>query len=38
MIATMPEVPGRLVILSLFFPVYYAVLSFTLDARRGSRS
>jgi phosphatidylcholine synthase len=38
MIATMPDVPGRLVIVSLFFPVYYAVLSFTLDARRGSRS
>jgi phosphatidylcholine synthase len=38
MIATMPHVPGRLVIVSLFFPVYYAVLSFTLDARRGHRS
>jgi phosphatidylcholine synthase len=38
MIATMPDVPGRLVIVSLFFPVYYAVLSFTLDARRGTRS
>jgi phosphatidylcholine synthase len=38
MIAMMPDVPGRLVIVSLFFPVYYAVLSFTLDARRGHRS
>jgi phosphatidylcholine synthase len=38
MIAMMPDVPGRLVIVSLFFPVYYAVLSFTLDARRGDRS
>lgn len=35
MIATMPDVPGALVIASLFFPVYYAVLSFVLDARRG---
>jgi phosphatidylcholine synthase len=38
MIALMPDVPGRLVIVSLFFPVYYAVLSFTLDVRRGARS
>jgi phosphatidylcholine synthase len=38
MIVLMPDVPGRLVILSLFFPVYYAVLSFTLDVRRGARS
>lgn len=38
MIAMMPDVPGRLVIVSLFFPVYYAVLSFILDARRGPRS
>jgi phosphatidylcholine synthase len=37
-ILLMPDVPGRLVILSLFFPVYYTVLSFTLDARRGRRS
>jgi phosphatidylcholine synthase len=38
MIAWMPDVPGALVIVSLFFPVYYAVLSFMLDARRGLRS
>jgi phosphatidylcholine synthase len=38
MIATMPDVPGVLVIASLFFPVYYAVLSFILDARRGPRT
>ena len=38
MIASMPDVPGALVIVSLFFPVYYAVLSFMLDARRGHRS
>jgi len=38
MIAWMPDVPGALVIVSLFFPVYYAVLSFMLDARRGHRS
>jgi phosphatidylcholine synthase len=37
MIVTMPDVPGALVIASLFFPVYYAVLSFILDARRGPR-
>jgi phosphatidylcholine synthase len=35
MIALMPDVPGRLTIVSLFFPVYYTVLSFILDARRG---
>ena len=34
----MPDVPGALVIVSLFFPVYYTVLSFMLDARRGHRS
>jgi phosphatidylcholine synthase len=38
MIAMMPDVPGLLVIVSLFFPVYYTVLSFTLDARRGLRA
>jgi phosphatidylcholine synthase len=38
MIAWMPDVPRALVIVSLFFPVYYAVLSFMLDARRGLRS
>jgi phosphatidylcholine synthase len=37
MIATMPDVPGALVIASLSFPVYYTVLSFMLDARRGPR-
>jgi phosphatidylcholine synthase len=37
MIATMPDVPGTLVVASLFFPLYYAVLSFILDARRGPR-
>jgi phosphatidylcholine synthase len=37
-IALMPDVPGLLVIVSLFFPVYYTVLSFTLDRRRGSHS
>ena len=37
-ILLMPDVPGWLVIGSLFFPVYYTVLSFTLDARRGPRS
>ncbi len=38
MIAWMPDVPGAFVIVSLFYPVYYAVLSFMLDARRGHRS
>jgi phosphatidylcholine synthase len=38
MIVMMPEVPGLFVIASLFFPVYYTVLSFILDARRGDRS
>jgi phosphatidylcholine synthase len=38
MIVMMPDVPGPLVIASLFFPVYYTVLSFILDARRGDRS
>jgi phosphatidylcholine synthase len=37
-ILLMPDVPGWLVFGSLFFPVYYTVLSFTLDARRGPRS
>jgi hypothetical protein len=31
-------VPGALVIASLFFPVYYTVLSVALHARRGLRS
>lgn len=38
MIAMMPDVPGLLVIVSLFCPVYYTVLSFTLHARRGLRA
>lgn len=38
MIAMMPDVPGVLVIVSLFFPVYYTGLSITLDARRRRRS
>jgi phosphatidylcholine synthase len=37
-ILMMPDVPGLLVIVSLFFPVYYTVLSLALDARRGDRS
>ncbi|MDQ3211540.1 MAG: CDP-diacylglycerol O-phosphatidyltransferase [Acidobacteriota bacterium] len=36
-IMLLPDVPGWLVLGSLFFPVYYTVLSFTLDARRGPR-
>jgi phosphatidylcholine synthase len=38
MILMMPDVPGALVIGSLFFPVYYTVLSVTLDARRGRQA
>ena len=34
---TLPEVPGLLLIASLFFPVYYTVLSLYLNARRGRR-
>jgi phosphatidylcholine synthase len=34
---TLPEVPGLLLIASLFFPVYYTVLSLALNARRGRR-
>jgi phosphatidylcholine synthase len=30
----LPDVPGGLLIGSLFFPVYYTVLSFWLHARR----
>ncbi len=33
-ILLLPRVPGRLLIVSLFFPVYYMVLSLILDARR----
>jgi phosphatidylcholine synthase len=33
----LPDVPGLLLIASLFFPVYYTVLSLTLNARRGRR-
>lgn len=36
MIVRLPDVPGGFVILSLFFPVYYVVLSVVLDARRGA--
>jgi phosphatidylcholine synthase len=34
MILMLPDVPGVLLIASLFFPVYYFVLSFVLHARR----
>ena len=34
---TLPEVPRLLLIASLFFPVYYIVLSLYLNARRGRR-
>jgi ABC-type multidrug transport system permease subunit len=34
MILMLPEVPGVLLIGSLYFPVYYVVLSFVLNARR----
>lgn len=34
MIGTMPDVPARLLIASMYFPVYYTVLSFALDRRR----
>lgn len=37
-IVMMPDVPPVLVAGSLFYPVYYVVLSLTLHARRGSRS
>jgi phosphatidylcholine synthase len=33
----LPDVPPTLLIASLFFPVYYVVLSLTLNARRGRR-
>jgi phosphatidylcholine synthase len=36
-IVTLPDVPRWLMIASLFFPVYYTVLSFTLNARRARR-
>ncbi|MEP6915650.1 MAG: CDP-diacylglycerol O-phosphatidyltransferase [Acidobacteriota bacterium] len=36
-ILSLPEVPGPLLAGSLFFPVYYAALSLTLNARRASR-
>jgi phosphatidylcholine synthase len=35
MILELPDVPRALLIGSLFFPVYYTVLSFALHARRG---
>jgi hypothetical protein len=34
-ILSMPDVPGLLLIASLFFPVYYTVLSLVLNGRRG---
>jgi phosphatidylcholine synthase len=34
MILMLPDVPGLLLIASLFFPVYYFVLSLVLNARR----
>jgi len=34
MILMLPDVPGLLLIASLFFPVYYCVLSLVLNARR----
>jgi phosphatidylcholine synthase len=34
----LPDVPGLLLIASLFFPVYYTVLSLALNARRGRRT
>jgi phosphatidylcholine synthase len=37
-ILAMPDVPPWLLIASLFFPVYYAVLSFALHSRRPSRA
>jgi phosphatidylcholine synthase len=36
-IVTVPDVPRWLLIASLFFPVYYTVLSLTLNARRARR-
>lgn len=36
-IVTVPDVPRWLMIASLFFPVYYTVLSLTLNARRARR-
>lgn len=36
-ILAMPDVPPMLLMVSMFFPVYYAVLSFVLQARRGGR-
>ena len=33
-IGRLPDVPARLLVASLFFPVYYIVLSFVLHARR----
>jgi phosphatidylcholine synthase len=37
MILMLPDVPGALLIASLFFPVYYLVLSLVLNARRVRR-
>jgi hypothetical protein len=33
----LPEVPRPLLVASLFFPVYYTILSLVLWRRRGSR-
>jgi phosphatidylcholine synthase len=37
-ILMLPEVPPMLLIASLWFPIYYVVLSFVLQARRGRRA
>jgi hypothetical protein len=37
-ILALPDPPMLLVIGSLYFPVYYTVLSFTLHARRSRRA
>jgi len=37
MILMLPDVPGVLLVGSLFFPIYYVVLSLALNARRRSR-
>jgi phosphatidylcholine synthase len=36
-IAMLPDVPGALLVVSLFFPIYYVVLSLALNARRVPR-
>jgi phosphatidylcholine synthase len=37
MVLTLPDVPGVLLVASLFFPIYYVVLSLALNARRVRR-